>query len=65
MAGIRVEPSDDNGFAKAIRQLVCDKKLRERLGARGRSIAESYFGRDLLLRKLESDLIGSFRSNSP
>jgi colanic acid biosynthesis glycosyl transferase WcaI len=64
MAGIRVEPSDDNGFANAIRQLVCDKELRERLGSKGRAIAESYFGRDLVLNKLESDLIGSSRSNS-
>ena len=27
MAGIRVEPGDDKGFAKAVRQLVCDKEL--------------------------------------
>jgi len=64
MAGIRVEPSDDKGFANAIRQLVCDKELRERLGAKGRSIAESYFGRELVLKKLESDLIGFSRINS-
>ena len=64
MAGIRVEPSDDRGFAKAIRQLVCDKELRERLGARGRSIAESYFGRESVLKKFESDLKRSSTSNS-
>jgi len=64
MAGIRVEPGDDKGFAKAIRQLVCDKELRERLGAKGRSIAESNFGRELVLKKLESDFERYSRSNS-
>ena len=64
MAGIRVKPGDDKGFAKAVRQLVCDKELRERLGAKGRSIAESNFGRELVLKKLESDLKRSSKPNS-
>ena len=64
MAGIRVEPGDDKGFAKAVRQLVCDKELRERLGAKGRSIAEISFGRELVLKKLESDFERYSRSNS-
>lgn len=56
LAGIRVEPGDDKAFAKAVRQLVCDGDLRERLGAKGRSIAESYFGSESVLKKLESEL---------
>jgi hypothetical protein len=50
MSGIRVKSADDKGFAKAVRQLVCDGKLRERLGARGRSIAASYLGVNPFLR---------------
>jgi colanic acid biosynthesis glycosyl transferase WcaI len=56
LAGIRVEPGDDKGFAKAIRQLASDRKLRERLGAKGRSAAENYFGRESILTQFESAL---------
>lgn len=41
-AGICVEFDEGKGFAKAFRQLVCDGELRERLGAKGRSIEESF-----------------------
>jgi colanic acid biosynthesis glycosyl transferase WcaI len=64
LAGIRVEPGDDKAFAKAVRQLVCDGDLREKLGAKGRSIAESYFGSESVLKKLESELKRFSRSNS-
>ncbi|MCT0228530.1 glycosyltransferase WbuB [Synechococcus sp. CS-1331] len=56
LAGIRIEPGDDKGFAKAIRQLASDRKLRERLGAKGRNIAENYFGRESILTQFESAL---------
>jgi colanic acid biosynthesis glycosyl transferase WcaI len=57
-AGLRVEPEDADAFAAAVRRLVEDGALRQRLGARARQLAEQRFGKGAVLRGLERELVG-------
>ncbi|MGB5135668.1 MAG: WcaI family glycosyltransferase [Prochlorococcaceae cyanobacterium] len=52
-AGLRVEPEDPAGFAAAVRALVADGALRQRLGRQARRLVEQRFGQDAVLRELE------------
>jgi colanic acid biosynthesis glycosyl transferase WcaI len=56
-AGLRVEPEDPDAFAAAVRRLVEDGALRQRLGAQARRLAEQRFGKDAVLRGLERELV--------
>ncbi|MFN9071500.1 MAG: glycosyltransferase, partial [Cyanobacteriota bacterium] len=56
-AGLRVEPEDHRAFAMAVRRLVTDPELRERLGDRARQLAEQRFGRETVLGGLERKLL--------
>ena len=56
-AGLRVEPEDPGAFATAVRRLVEDGALRQRLGTRARQLAEQRFGKDAVLRELERELV--------
>jgi len=51
-AGLRVDPEDGEAFAEAVRRLVDDPSLRDRLGERARSLAEERFGRNAVLAQL-------------
>ena len=42
-AGIRVDPSDVEGFVKVILKLKCDERLRTRMGLNARRMAEALF----------------------
>lgn len=55
-AGLRVEPEDPGAFAAALRRLVADPDLRERLGAQARQLAVERFGQEAVLRELERKL---------
>jgi colanic acid biosynthesis glycosyl transferase WcaI len=55
-AGLRVDPEDPIAFAAAVRRLVNDGPLRQRLGAQARQLAEQRFGQDAVLRRLEQEL---------
>ena len=55
-AGLRVDPEDPIAFAAALRRLVNDGPLRQRLGARARQLAEERFGQNAVLRTLEQEL---------
>jgi colanic acid biosynthesis glycosyl transferase WcaI len=55
-AGLRVDPEDPIAFAAALRRLVNDGPLRQRLGARARQLAEQRFGQNAVLRTLEQEL---------
>jgi colanic acid biosynthesis glycosyl transferase WcaI len=55
-AGLRVEPEDAGAFAAAVRRLVGDGMLRQRLGAQARQLAEQRFGQDAVLGRLELEL---------
>ena len=55
-AGLRVDPEDPIAFAAAVRRLVGDGMLRQRLGAQARQLAEQRFGQDAVLRRLELEL---------
>jgi colanic acid biosynthesis glycosyl transferase WcaI len=55
-AGLRVDPEDPSAFAAALRRLVNDGPLRQRLGARARQLAEQRFGQDAVLHTLEQEL---------
>lgn len=52
-AGIQVEPANPKAFASALRKLVIDHELRNRLGHAARRLAEDHFERIDILRKLE------------
>jgi colanic acid biosynthesis glycosyl transferase WcaI len=56
-AGLRVEPEDPRAFAAAVRRLVEDGALRQRLGERARQVAEQRFGKEAVLRRLERELV--------
>lgn len=55
-AGLRVDPEDPMAFAAAVRRLVGDGMLRQRLGAQARQLAEERFGQDAALGRLELEL---------
>jgi colanic acid biosynthesis glycosyl transferase WcaI len=55
-AGLRVDPENPAAFAAAVRRLVGDGMLRQRLGARARQLAEERFGQEAVLRQLEQEL---------
>ena len=52
-AGLRVEPDDAKSFAGALRRLVGDAQLRERLGQQARLLAEQRFGQESILNSLQ------------
>jgi colanic acid biosynthesis glycosyl transferase WcaI len=56
LAGIRVEPEDGAGFAAALRQLLSDAALRQRLGQAARELAKQRFGREAVLGQLDRTL---------
>ena len=56
LAGIRVEPEDGAGFAAALRQLLSDAALRQRLGQAARELAKQRFGREAVLGQLDRAL---------
>jgi colanic acid biosynthesis glycosyl transferase WcaI len=56
-AGRRVEPEDGEGFAAALRQLLADGGLRQRLGEAARQLAEQRYGREAVLGRLERELV--------
>ncbi|MCP9890278.1 WcaI family glycosyltransferase [Cyanobium sp. Aljojuca 7D2] len=55
-AGLRVEPEDPAAFAAAVRQLVGDGALRQRLGAQARQLVEQRYGREAVLGEMEGEL---------
>jgi len=52
-AGILVDPGREEQLAEAIRRVLADKSLRERLAAKGRQRAEQGFGWDKVGERLE------------
>jgi colanic acid biosynthesis glycosyl transferase WcaI len=56
-AGLRVEPEDPSAFAAAVRRLIEDGGLRQRLRERAREVAEQRFGKEAVLRRLERELV--------
>jgi colanic acid biosynthesis glycosyl transferase WcaI len=55
-AGIRVEPEDGAGFAAALRQLLSDAALRQRLGQAARQLVEERYGKEAVLGQLDRAL---------
>jgi colanic acid biosynthesis glycosyl transferase WcaI len=55
-AGLRVDPEDPIAFTTAVRRLVDDGPLRQRLGERARELAVERFGQEAVLRRLEGQL---------
>ena len=55
-AGIRVEPENGEEFAAALRCLLNDAELRQRLGERARQLGEERFDRESVLGKFERQL---------
>ena len=55
-AGIRVEPEDGAGFAAALRQLLSDAALRQRLGQSARELAKQRYGQEAVLGQLDRAL---------
>lgn len=56
-AGVRVDPEDGVAFAAALRGLLADGQLRRRLGQRGRQLVEQHYSRDVVLQRLEQELL--------
>jgi colanic acid biosynthesis glycosyl transferase WcaI len=56
LAGIRVEPEDGAGFAAALRQLLADGDLRQRLGQSARELAKQRYGQEAVLGQLDRAL---------
>lgn len=56
-AGLRVEPDDGAGFAAALRQLIDNPALRQRLGQQGRQLAEQCYGQEAVLGQLQEQLL--------
>jgi glycosyltransferase involved in cell wall biosynthesis len=50
--GFLVRPGDVNGLSLAIKKLIEDKELRVKMGARGRTMAQSY-GVEEMIRKID------------
>ena len=55
-AGLRVEPEDGAAFAAALRQLLANEELRQRLGQAARQLVEQRYGREAVLQELERKL---------
>jgi colanic acid biosynthesis glycosyl transferase WcaI len=55
-AGLRVEPEDAAGFAAALRQLIDNHDLRQRLGRQARQLVEQRYGQEAVLGALEAQL---------
>jgi colanic acid biosynthesis glycosyl transferase WcaI len=55
-AGMRVEPEDGEAFAAALRQLLGNGALRQRLGEAGRQLAERRYGREAVLGQMERQM---------
>jgi colanic acid biosynthesis glycosyl transferase WcaI len=55
-AGLRVDPEDPIAYTTAVRRLVNDGPLRQRLGERARELAVERFGQEAVLRTLEGQL---------
>ena len=55
-AGLRVDPEDPIAFTTAVRRLVDDGPLRQRLGERARELAVERFGQEAVLHTLEGQL---------
>jgi colanic acid biosynthesis glycosyl transferase WcaI len=62
-AGLRVDPENPIAFAAAVRRLVADGALRRQLGERARQLAEQRFGQEVVLRKLERELVALVRAD--
>jgi colanic acid biosynthesis glycosyl transferase WcaI len=56
LEGIRVEPEDGAGFAAALRQLLSDVALSQRLGAQARQLVEERYGQEAVLGQLDRAL---------
>ncbi len=54
--GLTVEPGNAEAFAAAALVLFDDKDLRDRLGRRGREVAESELCMEAVLKRFEADL---------
>jgi colanic acid biosynthesis glycosyl transferase WcaI len=54
--GLRVEPEDGAAFAAAVRQLIQNPMLRQRLGQAARQLAEQRYGQEAVLGQLEREL---------
>jgi colanic acid biosynthesis glycosyl transferase WcaI len=55
-AGVQVEPDNSTAFASALRSLIGNRDMREKLGQAARRLAEKHFGREVVLSQLESEL---------
>ena len=53
-AGVVVDPGDEDGFVDAIRSLLGDGDLRERMGLAGRAYAETHFDIGQVADKFET-----------
>lgn len=56
--GLLVPPRDAEALARALKTLIADEKLRERMGRRGREIAEAEFG----IEKVVTETLAVYRS---
>ena len=56
-AGIRVDPNDLKGFARALNKLISNRSLREHLGIQARRLAEANFGKEQILQSFEKQLL--------
>jgi colanic acid biosynthesis glycosyl transferase WcaI len=54
--GLVVPPGDRVALCQAIRRLLDDPQLRERLGASGRAYAEANWQREVVLSRAASEL---------
>jgi len=64
-AGLRVDPEDPIAYAAAVRRLVNDGALRQRLGGRARQLAVERFGEEAVLRQLERELKALVARDNP
>jgi glycosyltransferase involved in cell wall biosynthesis len=52
--GLLIEPRNSGEIASAVGRLLADAPLRRRLGERGRVVAQTQFGKDSMLDKMEA-----------
>ncbi len=62
-AGIRVDPNDQAGFINAINNLKDNHQLRNRLGTKGRMIAEKMFNKNIVLNNFNDFIENYFNRN--